>query len=87
MRQKEPTLSDVLNELRQLRREIKSNSKAMLTIPEAAEYLGISPKTIRNGVGPKAKYPFPVKPKRIGKRVLFRRTDLDQFISEMGDQQ
>jgi Helix-turn-helix domain len=79
----EPRLTDILNELRSLRQEIKASKKAMLTVPEAAEYLGLSPKTIRNGVGPKAKDPFPVRPCRHGKRVFFRRRDLDAFVDSM----
>lgn len=55
----------------------------LLSVPEAASYLGISPKTIRNGLGRKAVKPFPVMPKRIGKRVLFDVRDLDAFINAM----
>jgi hypothetical protein len=46
----------------------------------AAEYLSISPKTIRNGLGPKAPKPFPVRPKRFGKRVLFDIKDLEKYV-------
>jgi predicted transcriptional regulator len=81
----EPTLKDVLEELKRLRAEIKVSNKAMLTVIEAAEYLGLSPKTIRNGVGPKAKDPFPIKPCRVGKRVFFRRSDLDRFVGSLGE--
>ena len=54
--------------------------KRLLNISETAAYLGIAPKTLRNRLGPKAKNPFPVKPKRIGKRVLFDVRKLDEFI-------
>jgi hypothetical protein len=55
----------------------------LLSIEETANYLSIAPKTIRNRLGPKAPDPFPVKPKRIGKRVLFDRRDLDRYIDEL----
>ena len=55
----------------------------LLNVEETANYLSIAPKTIRNRLGPKALDPFPVKPKRIGKRVLFDRRDLDRYIDEL----
>lgn len=51
----------------------------LLSVADAAKYLGLSAKTIRNRLGPKAKQPFPVKPKKIGRKVLFERADLDAF--------
>ena len=51
----------------------------LLGVADAARYLGISAKTIRNRLGPRAKVPFPVKPNRIGRKVLFEREDLDAF--------
>jgi hypothetical protein len=51
----------------------------LLSIELAAEYLSISPKTIRNGLGPRAPQPFPVKAKRFGKRVLFDIKDLERY--------
>ena len=51
----------------------------LLSIEQAAEYLSISPKTIRNGLGPRAPHPFPVKAKRFGKRVLFDIKDLERY--------
>jgi hypothetical protein len=51
----------------------------LLSIEQAAEYLSISPKTIRNGLGPRAPKPFPVKAKRFGKRVLFDIKDLEKY--------
>ena len=52
----------------------------LLTIELAAQYLGLAPKTIRNRLGPKAKEPFPVKPRRLGRgKIVFLREDLDKF--------
>jgi hypothetical protein len=52
----------------------------LLGIVETAHYLGIAPKTLRNRLGPRAINPFPIKPKRIGKRVLFDVKALDAVI-------
>ncbi len=61
----------------------QSAVKRLLNVEEAAHYLGIAPKTIRNRIGPKAEDPFPVKPKRLGKRVLFDIKDLDRFVDSL----
>jgi hypothetical protein len=58
-------------------------SKRLFSIEETAEYLGIASKTIRNRVGPRSPNPFPVKHKKIGKRVLFDRNDLDTFVDSL----
>ncbi len=55
----------------------------LLNVEAAASYMGISPKTLRNRLGPKAANPFPVKPKKIGKRVLFDIRQLDAFIESI----
>ena len=64
----------------QIEKQIKPR---LLGIDDSAEYLGIKPKTIRNGLGPKAPKPFPVQCKRIGKRELFDVRDLDDFIDSL----
>jgi hypothetical protein len=74
---------EILKELKQLRQEVGFTSKRLLTVEEAAHYLGVSPKTIRNGLGPKAVKPFPVRPVKLAGRVLFRREDLDRLIDGM----
>ncbi len=63
--------------------EEKSVKKRLLSVEEAAAYLGISPRTVYNGVSPKAKNPFPVKVKRWGKRVLFDIEDLAEFVEKL----
>lgn len=76
-------LSAILRELRELRAELRAPAKRLLTVEEAAHYLGLAPKTIRNGLGPKAAKPFPVRPVRVAGRVLFKLEDLDQFVAAL----
>jgi len=76
-------LQTVLTEIKKLRAEIKAPPKRLLTVEETAHYLGLAPKTIRNGLGPKAQKPFPVKPVRFAGKVLFRLEDLDGYIDSL----
>ena len=55
----------------------------LMSVEETAEYLGLSPRTLYNRIAPKAKNPFPVRPKRIGKLVKFDRLQLDQWIDSL----
>ena len=59
-------------------------AKRMLSVPEAAAYLGLSPRTLYNGTAPKSKNPFPVRVKRYRKKVLFDIRDLDKFCDSLG---
>lgn len=61
----------------------KEIAPRLLGIDQTAVYLGIAAKTIRNRIGVKAKNPFPIKPKRIGGRVLFDKKELDQYIDSL----
>ena len=45
-------------------------TKRLLSIDETARMLGIAPRTIYNRIAPSAKSPFPIKAKRVGRRVL-----------------
>lgn len=57
-----------------------SERRRLLSVDEAAAYLGISARTVYNQIGPKAKKRFPVKVKRIGRLVKFDIRDLDRFV-------
>ena len=57
--------------------------KRLLSVPEAATYLGLAPRTIYNAIAPKSKKPFPIKPKRIGKLVRFDIKDLERFCDQL----
>ena len=50
--------------------EKKITMKRLLSVKEAASYLGISPQTIYNQSHRKAANQFPVRPKRIGRRSV-----------------
>jgi len=63
--------------------EAKKNFQRLLSVEEAAARLGIMPRSIYNGIAPKAKNPFPVKAKRIGRLVKFDIRDLDRYIDSL----
>jgi len=54
--------------------------KRLLTVQEAATYLGISPGHLYNAISTGAKKPFPVRPKRVGGAVRFDIRELDRYI-------
>jgi len=62
---------------------MQEQTKRLLTVEETASYLNISPKTLYDRISPKARRPFPVKAKRIGRSVRFDVRDLNQFIDEL----
>jgi predicted DNA-binding transcriptional regulator AlpA len=55
----------------------------LLTVKEAAEYLGISCHTLYCKVGRSAKRPFPVRVKCIGRLVRFDLHDLDRYLASL----
>ena len=55
-------------------------TKRLLSVKEAATYLGLAPRTIYNAIAPGSLKPFPVKCMRYGKKVLFDLKDLDRLI-------
>lgn len=57
--------------------------KRLLTTEEAAAYMGLSTKTLYNQAAPGAEKKFPIKPKRIGRKVLWDIRDLDSFIESI----
>ena len=57
--------------------------KRLLSVEETASYLGISDRTIYNQICRRAKKRFPIKPKRIGKRILFDINEIDQYVDSL----
>lgn len=72
----------ILAEIRSLLSELQAPRpiRRLLTVPEAADYLGISPKTVRNMLSLRT---FPVKPVRVAGRVLFRIEDLANYVDNL----
>ena len=58
-------------------------TKRGFTVREAAEYTGIAEQTIYNGISRRADKPFPVKPKRFGRKPIFLKEDLDRMLEEL----
>lgn len=57
--------------------------KRLLSVEETAVILGISTRTIYNGVHRKASRPFPIKPKRVGRLVKFKSEDVTAYIDSL----
>jgi hypothetical protein len=55
----------------------------LLSIDDAAEFIGLSPGTLRNRLCRRAADPFPVRPKRQGRRVVFDIKDLEKYADEL----
>ncbi len=58
--------------------------KRLLSVKEAVTYLGISPQTIYNQNHRKTTNRFPVRSKRIGRRLLFDLRDLEAYVDSLG---
>lgn len=58
-------------------------AKRLLSVTEAAEYIGLSPRTLYNLIAPGSDRERPVKPKVHGRKVLFDIKDLDRFADEL----
>jgi len=54
-----------------------------MSVKITAEYLSLSPRTIYNGLSKNAEAPFPVRHKHFGKRVLFEKKDLDEWVDSL----
>jgi excisionase family DNA binding protein len=61
----------------------KNIEPRLLTIKQASQFLNIHPGTIYNGVAPNSLNPFPIKPVRLGRKVLFRKIDLEQYVNSL----
>ena len=61
----------------------KSILPRLWTVEQTAQYLGLKPRTIYNGIGRKSKKRFPIKPKRIGKAVRFDIEDIERYLDSL----
>jgi predicted DNA-binding transcriptional regulator AlpA len=71
----------VLAEIKALRLDLKLSRRALLSIPEAAEILSLSPKTIRNQLSAGT---FPIRPVRAAGGVRFRLADVTSYVDSLG---
>lgn len=62
---------------------MKEITKRWLNVKEAAAYIGIAKGSLYNMTSPKTRVYFPVKPKRVGKRVLFDIKELDAYLESI----
>jgi predicted DNA-binding transcriptional regulator AlpA len=62
---------------------VNHGGKRLLDIRETATYLGLQPRSIYNRIGPRSKNPFPVRPKRVGRKVLFDVRELEEFVANL----
>ena len=75
----DPTLKDILEEIRQLRRDLLVSKKQMISVKELAQQLGCAPKTIRNQLSLGT---FPIQVVRSSAGLRFRQEDVDWYIQE-----
>jgi predicted DNA-binding transcriptional regulator AlpA len=57
--------------------------RRLLTVEEIAAMLSMSPKSIYNGCLRGAKYPFPIKPKRIRRLLRFDVRDVERYLESL----
>jgi hypothetical protein len=55
----------------------------LLPLDDAAYYIGMAPKTLRNRISRKAENPLPIKPKKQGRKVVFDIRDLDKYADSL----
>ncbi len=63
-----------------MNKENDLEKRKWLSVAEAAEYIGCSQQMIYNGVAKNARHPFPIKPRRFGRRVLLSRPEIDAYL-------
>ena len=65
------------------RKEPLSIEPRMLSIEQAAKYIGLSKRTLYNRTAPKSKNPFPIRPKRTLGKPLFDKVELDKWLDTL----
>jgi hypothetical protein len=55
----------------------------LLNIEQAAYYLGMAPKTLRNRISRKAENPIALRHKKLGRKVVFDIRDLDEYADNV----
>ena len=65
------------------KRLVEKCQKRLLTVREAAHYLGISERSLYNATGPKSKRRLPIRVKRIGRSIRFDVRDLEEYVDSL----
>ena len=55
----------------------------LITVEQLAAMINMSPKSIYNGCLRGAKYPFPIKPKRIRRLIRFDIRDVESYLESL----
>ena len=55
----------------------------LMDVETAAVYIAMSPKTLRNRICRTTEDPFEVKPIRRGRKVLFKKEELDAYADKL----
>ena len=77
----EPTLAEVMVEIKQLRHDLKASRAGLLTVDETARELALAPRTVRNRLSAGT---FPIKAIRSCGGVRFRRADVVAYVESLG---
>ena len=75
----------ILDTLTEIHRRVCMPNVRMFTSIQAADYIGVSIKVMRRGVGPREgpKEPLPIRCKWIGRKKLYDRKDLDAYLDSL----
>ena len=76
------TLQNVMDEIAQLRQDMRTERRKLLSVNELAAQLGCSSKTIRNKL---ALGDFPIQTVRTAVGLKFRQVDVDYYVDEVLD--
>jgi hypothetical protein len=62
--------------------KVETVQPRLVSVADAAKFIGIAPKTLRNYLSNKEK-PFPVRPRYFGGKPLFEVAELEAFIDSL----
>lgn len=57
----------------------------LIPAQEAADALGIALRTLYNRTTRKTERPFPIRPIRVGRKLMFKAEDIQNFIEQGGE--
>ena len=54
-----------------------------MSVKQTADYLNISFRSLYNRTHSKTQNPFPIRPKRLGKKILFDVKEIDEYMESL----